>query len=250
MTAFHLKLIAMITMTTDHIAIVFVENNMIMRSIGRIAFLLYAFMIAEGYYHIKDKPDRVKEHLIKLACLTVVSEFAYDYMETGHFVDWSTQSVMLVLLLGMIGLIITEKFKKQPWIIVITYAAFAAINYFGKLNFKLVGVLLIFAFYQYVKHARELSFLKKLLILCGIISVYYYLYTWARVDFESWSAWVEKFVAFWPWLVGHYVAMVILAAYNGKPGLRNKAFQVVYSVYYPVHMFALGLIRSCYFSAL
>ena len=39
-------------------------------------------MIAEGYYHIKDKPDRVKEHLVKLACLTVVSEFAYDYMES------------------------------------------------------------------------------------------------------------------------------------------------------------------------
>ncbi len=41
MTAFHLKLIAMITMTTDHIAIVFVENNMIMRSIGRIAVCGY-----------------------------------------------------------------------------------------------------------------------------------------------------------------------------------------------------------------
>ena len=250
MNAFHLKLIAMISMMTDHIAIVFLENNMIMRSIGRIGFFLYAFMIAEGYYHIKDKPDRVKVHLIKLACLTVVSEFAYDYMETGHFVDWSTQSVMLVLLLGMIGLIITEKFRKQPWIIVVTYAAFAAINYFAKLNFKLVGVLVIFAFYQYVKRARDLSYLKKLLILCGIISVYYYLYTWVRVDFESQSAWTEKFIDFWPWLVGHYAAMVILAAYNGKPGLRNKAFQVAYSAFYPVHMFVLGLIRDCFFATL
>ena len=104
MTLFILKIIAIITMTTDHAASAFFDNMMVMRVIGRIAFLLYAFMIAEGFYHIKDKPDRIKAHLIKLGMLCVISEFAYDFMEEGKLIDWSSQSVMPVLFLGFIGL--------------------------------------------------------------------------------------------------------------------------------------------------
>ena len=213
MTTFILQIIAIITMTTDHVASAFFDNMMVMRVIGRIAFLLYAFMIAEGFFHIKDKPDRVK-----------------------------TQSVMPVLFLGFIGLIITERFAKKPWIIVLYYAASAAVNYFGKFNYKFVGVLLIYAFYFYIKHTKKMPFWKKLFILIPSITIYFFLYTWARVNFGGFPAWLENFRKFYPWLFGHYAAMIIIASYNGKLGPRNKAFNGLYSIFYPLHMAVIGLI--------
>ena len=174
---------------------------MVMRVIGRIAFLLYAFMIAEGFYHIKDKPDRIKAHLI-----------------------------------------ITERFAKKPWIIILYYIASALINYYAKLNYKFVGVLLIYGFYFYIKYAKKLSFWKKLLILIPSITLYFCLYTWARVSFGGFQAWLESFMKYYPWLFGNYAAMIIIASYNGKLGPRNKVFNGLYSVYYPLHMAVIGLI--------
>jgi hypothetical protein len=242
MTLFILKIIAIITMTTDHAASAFFDNMMVMRVIGRIAFLLYAFMIAEGFYHIKDKPDRIKAHLIKLGMLCVISEFAYDFMEEGKLIDWSSQSVMPVLFLGFIGLIITERFAKKPWIIVLYYIASALVNYYAKFNYKFVGVLLIYGFYFYIKYAKNMSFWKKLLILIPSITLYFCLYTWARVSFGGFQAWLESFMKYYPWLFGHYAAMIIIASYNGKLGPRNKVFNGLYSVYYPLHMAVIGLI--------
>ena len=241
MTILVFKIIAMIAMTSDHLASTFFDNMMIMRVIGRIAFLLYAFMIAEGFYHIKDKPDRIKAHLIKLGLLCVVSEFAYDFMEEGKLIDWSSQSVMPVLFLGFVGLIITERFAKKPWFIVLYYIASAAVNYYAKFNYKFVGVLLIYAFYYYIKHTSGMSFLKKLLILIPSITIYFLLYTWARVNFGGPAAWLENFMKYYPWLFGHYAAMILIASYNGKLGARNKVFDGFYSIYYPLHMVVIGI---------
>jgi len=241
MTIFIFKIIAMITMTSDHLATGFFDGMPVMRIIGRIAFLLYAFMIAEGYYHLKDKSERLKAHIIKLGALCVISEFAYDFFETGKLIDWSSQSVMPVLFLGFIGLIITEKFSKQPWIIVIYYAASAFISYFAKFNYKFAGVLLIYAFYFFIKYAGKKSIIKKFLILSAMISVYFCIYVWARASFGGPSAWLEAFMKIRFWLIGHYAAMLLIATYNGKKGPGNKAFGVIYSIYYPLHLMVLGL---------
>ena len=242
MTIFILKIIAMITMTSDHIATGFLDGMPVMRIIGRVAFLLYAFMIAEGYYHLKDKPERLKAHIIKLGILCVISEFAYDFFETGKLIDWSSQSVMPVLFLGFIGLIITERFANKPWIIVIYYAVSALITYFAKFNYKFAGVLLIYAFYFFIKYAGKKSFIKKFLILSALISVYFCIYVWARASFGGPEAWLEAFLKIKFWLIGHYAAMLLIASYNGKQGPKNKALNLVYSIYYPLHLAVLGLV--------
>ena len=242
MTIFIFKIIAMITMTSDHIATGLLDGMPVMRIIGRAAFLLYAFMIAEGYYHLKDKPERLKAHLIKLGALCVISEFAYDFFETGKLIDWSSQSVMPVLFLGFLGLIVTEKFAKKPWVIVIYYAATAFISYFAKFNYKFAGVLLIYAFYFFIKYAGRKSFIKKFLILSAMISVYFCIYVWARASFGGPEAWLEAFMKIRYWLIGHYATMLLIASYNGKQGPRNKVLNVIYSIYYPLHLAVLGLI--------
>ena len=242
MTIFLLKILAMITMTMDHVATGFLDKMPAMRIVGRLAFLFYAFMIAEGFNHIKDKPDRLLRHVIKLGVLCVVSELAYDFFETGKLIDWESQSVMPVLFLGFVGLVITEKFFDKPWIYVLFYIASAFATYYGKTNYKFAGVLLIYAFYFYLKYAGNKSFAVKLLILITILGVYFIVYVWARTGFKGFGEWLEMYEKVAPWIIGHAAAAVFLAAYNGKPGPRNKVFGWVYSLYYPLHMAVLGIV--------
>ncbi len=51
-----LKIIALITMTIDHIGYILFPKILILRIIGRIAFPIYGYMIAEGCRYTKNRP--------------------------------------------------------------------------------------------------------------------------------------------------------------------------------------------------
>ena len=68
-----------------------------MRSIGRLSFPIYCFLLVEGFYHTRDK----KKHLYRLLLFAVVSEVPYDMIH-GHFINLLGQSVMVGLLIGYI----------------------------------------------------------------------------------------------------------------------------------------------------
>lgn len=73
LTAFHLKLIALATMIVDHIGVVLVPVPFL-RNIGRVAFPLYAFLIAEGCRHTRSR----ERYLLRLGLLALVSEIPFD----------------------------------------------------------------------------------------------------------------------------------------------------------------------------
>ena len=54
MSVFVIKIIACISMFIDHTRFIFGKENIINGYIGRMAFPLYAFLIAEGYTHTKS----------------------------------------------------------------------------------------------------------------------------------------------------------------------------------------------------
>ena len=111
MTGFVLRIIAMVTMLTDHIACQFLDNQVIMRSIGRLAFPIYAFLLAEGFLIFYKDKDRVMKHISSLIVLIVASEFFYDLMEFGTDFGkyFNSQNNIITLFLGFLGMLITEK---------------------------------------------------------------------------------------------------------------------------------------------
>ena len=50
-----LKIIAMISRVLDHIGLVFFPKVVLFRFLGRISFPIYAYMIAEGCAHTKNR---------------------------------------------------------------------------------------------------------------------------------------------------------------------------------------------------
>jgi len=75
MTAFALKTIALIAMLTDHLTIVFPGTFPFwFRGIGRLAWPIFAFFLAEGFRHTKA-PGKF---LMRLFVFALVSEIPYD----------------------------------------------------------------------------------------------------------------------------------------------------------------------------
>ena len=88
------------------IAFWLVNNNNVMRNIGRVAFIVYAFLIAESYYHLREKPDRLRSHVLKLLILSTWSEPLHDQYILLKWMNWKTQNTIPMLLIGFVALIL------------------------------------------------------------------------------------------------------------------------------------------------
>lgn len=119
-TGFTLKMTAVITMLIDHTAASvllralttpeagyittasayerFSSIYMLMRSIGRMAFPLYCFLLVEGFLHTRN----VKKYLGRMALFAVVSEFPFDLALFDSPFDPAHNNVFVTLFLGLL----------------------------------------------------------------------------------------------------------------------------------------------------
>lgn len=91
MSGFALRVIALSTMLTDHIGWSFPENPMVMTWIGRIAFPVYAFLLAEGFRYTHHDRNRLYRYLSIMLILAIVAEPGFDLMDFNlnfaHYLD-------------------------------------------------------------------------------------------------------------------------------------------------------------------
>ena len=74
-----LKIIAAIFMVIDHIGVLFFPMNIVLRTLGRISFPLFAFMIAESAKYTKNK----LKHFLTLFVLAFICQIVYFFFDNG-----------------------------------------------------------------------------------------------------------------------------------------------------------------------
>ena len=73
LTGNQLKIIAMLTMTCDHVGLQLLPQWGFLRILGRLALPIYAWMIAEGCRHTRSR----KKYLLRLASLAALCQIVY-----------------------------------------------------------------------------------------------------------------------------------------------------------------------------
>ena len=137
MSAFALKIIAMVTMFIDHLFASCIDPYgvdvwnisrhivpgtgttlyWIGRMIGRIAFPIFCFQIVEGVRYTKNW----KRYMARLALLALISEIPFDLMYGGTWFYPIHQNVIWTLLIGLAGIHLMEKTRKKQklWIFIL-----------------------------------------------------------------------------------------------------------------------------------
>ena len=99
-----LKLIAAVSMTVDHIGAALFPQALWLRCIGRLAFVLYAFLITEGYIYTRN----VKWYMARLGLLAVLSEVPFDLLFHRSLFYPYAQNVFFTLFLGLLAIYLMD----------------------------------------------------------------------------------------------------------------------------------------------
>ena len=103
-----LKIIAMVSMVSDHVGDLFFPGVMWLRMIGRLAMPLFSFCIAEGYAHTRDK----NRYLLRTGIFALISEVPFDLAFEGK-VGFGHQNIMLTFFLSILALKIFDLIRGE-----------------------------------------------------------------------------------------------------------------------------------------
>ena len=118
-----LKIIALVSMTVDHIAYYLMEHGSwtydMMRTVGRMAFPIFAFLLVEGYDHTRS----TRKYALSLLAFALISEIPWWLLNHDN-----SHNVFFTLLLGLIAIEGMSKIDNKPllWcVLMITICAIA-----------------------------------------------------------------------------------------------------------------------------
>lgn len=211
-----LKLIAIVSMTIDHIGAALFPQELWMRCIGRLAFVLYAFMIAEGYVHTKN----VRRYMLRLGLLALISEVPFDLLFHGCLVYTGAQNVFFTLFLGLLALAMMDRVSvrlpaEAKLLALLPVAAAGAAALWLHCDYRLSGVLMIAVFYV----CRSRPIVRTLAISVILTAM-------NRIQMFG------------------IAALALIGLYNGKRGRGGAALKWLFYAYYPLHMLAICSVRE------
>lgn len=217
LTGNQLKLIAMFAMTCDHVGMQLFPQALWLRMIGRLAMPVYAYMIAEGCRHTRDR----KKYFLRLFGMGMLCQLVY-FVALGSLYQCILITFSLsVLLICLMDAVEKEKANKN-WAKLLAGTIFAFFlctvlpdllpNTDYEVDYGLPGVLLPVLIYG--------AGTRGLLLGLALVAMQY--------GGVQWLA---------------FLAVPLLLAYNGQRGTANLGR--LFYWYYPLHLvviYGLGLI--------
>ncbi len=221
LTSNMLKIIALIAMTIDHIGYFIYPNVLWWRIVGRLAFPIFAYLIAEGCHYTRNK----KKHVITLMSFAlvcqVVMSVAMKNLEMNVFVTFAISQVLIFAFDKAVK-------RKNAFSIILAISILALVAFIMlllphllrdvvvlKFDYGFFGAILpLFVYFGGNKPTK--------LFLCAIALVPICLVT-------TWS--IQWFC---------FLALIPLALYNEKRGKLNLKY--LFYLYYPLHVLVILLI--------
>ena len=233
MSSFVLKLIAAVTMFIDHAGLLLFPEWEFMRIIGRLAFPIYAFCIAEGFRYTRNR----KLYFLRVFLLGLVCQIVYTVVDRQLYLG-----ILIVFSISILLMALLDSFKQamrgQPSAVGIRLAKLLRVETIPSTNDRIINGCLLTA-----------SVLTALL-LCTKVDVDYGFFGILLPVFTSiFEDRPRRLVMFTATLLalsidltaGGFIyqfwcllAVPLIAVYNGRPGkYRMKYF---FYIFYPAHL--------------
>lgn len=266
-----LKTLAMIIMLIDHIGAFLIDHNdplyWPLRSVGRLAFPIFCFLIAEGAYYTRSMP----RYLARLAAFAIINTPPYNLVHGSKWYSPDNVNVFFTLFFGLAAIYsITElprsifrrlgKFGLAdseaactlfglPLCVLCYFAAYwmntdygeygvAAILIFWLLRRRPVDAwmafaLLTFVFFGFLIMTRDESggVSYSMINVCNVVNM-------LREDSDS------EFYYYLQKQMLAALAFIPCLLYNGKKGgLKGKYSKYIFYAFYPVHLWCLWFVQ-------
>ena len=244
-----LKIIAIIIMFIDHLAAIvvielpgiFAQGNNVekyrqmvnlyyfMRTIGRIAFPIFIFLMIEGIKYTKNK----YKYLLRMFVFALISEIPFAFAFKGKITGISATNVFFTLTIGLAVCILIENLleQKNRLLLISVLPAVVIAGFVAKFlgtDYGCFGVMAIVAGYIVEKFARYLNIKlgkisnEKISQIVGIVAICAVLSIQSRI---------EAYCVF---------SLIPICLYNGKRGRKMKYF---FYAFYPIHLMFLTAIK-------
>lgn len=235
-----IKIIAIIAMTIDHVAWLLFPGYstdiiaIIMHIIGRLTCPIMCFFVAEGYHHTKN----VNKYTARLFVFAIISHFAYLFA-FNNFIDFKSfipfyygnflnqTSVMWSLAWGLVMLRVANSNKIKDTIKPLLIILICLITFPG--DWSCIASLCILAF-----GTNRDNLKKQMLWMILFVAMYSVVYFFT----------LDKIYGILQMSV--ILAIPVIMTYNGQRGKShklNKFMKWLFYIYYPLHLFIIGLIQ-------
>lgn len=125
-----LKIFALITMLIDHIGAIFFPDQLIWRTIGRIAFPIFSWQLVEGFVHTSSR----SKYAVRLFIFGCVSQAPYMFLNPNLTINPLHINIIFQLFSGVLLLLAVERarsslgstLEKSPLSIILSFFWIAA----------------------------------------------------------------------------------------------------------------------------
>lgn len=100
-----LKIIAITTMLIDHIGVLFFPDILVFRTIGRIAFPIFAYFLATGFRYTSNR----NAYAIRLLIVAVIAQLPYMFLNYQLEINYLGYNVLFLFVYGIGMLSIFDK---------------------------------------------------------------------------------------------------------------------------------------------
>ena len=219
LSAFQLKLIAIIGMTMQHTAVVFADvlpmwMQFPMHLAGGFTFPILAFLLIEGY----RKTSGLVKYLLRIYIFAAISQIPF-MLAFGHMVF----NIMFTLGLGLTLVAIYDKITRR-W--VFWFMFFPLVLATARFDWGIIGVPMILMYHiirdEYRRRTAPAAFAGVALLFLTYIPLFMY---------------TSQIIPAMLFPMGCLMAMPLNWAYNGQRGHNLK---MLFYFYYPAHLLILS----------
>ncbi len=216
MSMLNLKIIAIITMTIDHLGVFIFPQLIIFRIIGRLSFIIFAFLIANGFKYTSNY-DGYLVRLLVMAFICQIPDMLFSINYPGN--------IFFGLSLGLISLRLLARQNIKGYLYYFLLLILAIIL---NIDYGVYGILMIDYFYLIDKY--NLSKVTQIIVFICLQVFGVEIENFAYITYSS------------------IISLFLVWQYNENKGYANRMLNHLFYLYYPVHIGVIVLVKYLFLS--